>query len=355
MPNRRAGRFDWPWECFAAALVFVFGLTLAAAENTDALYGENGVSPQAVRQGVLGSCYFHASIASLAQSTPETLRNSISATPGGGYQVRFFDGPAEQVFAEDVEYGRAHGYDSSEGKWVLVLMRAYAQRTVRLSLVNSIQQSPLIPAIVKPIALSWLDQSSLLLVAYDRTIRSVIQQDGVLDKAALKIKLADQLKALGVPEMQAGMLGGFLDEQGLFDALALTVRQNGEVFGDYKGLGQGGIPERVMQAFLGHAGTAMVAGDRQLPERLLQLHSGTLAMVSSTWDKVPGEDFPEGRADWWVPNHAYSVLDFDPASQTVRLRNPWGRRPGPDGTFKLPLAIFLRAYQIYFHAESGAP
>jgi len=342
------------WHSIAAALAIAVGLAQAAAQNSDPLFGPDGVAPQAVRQGVLGSCYFHASIASLAQAAPETLKNAISVDPGGGYRVQFFDGPAEQVFAEDVEYGKAHDYDSSQGKWVLVLMRAYAQRTVRLTLVDAVQQSTLIPPLAKPLALSWLDQSGPLLVAYDRTIRSLIQQDGILNKAALKKKLDDQLKLLGVPEMETQMLEGFLDEQGFFDALTLAVEQNGEVFGDYKGMGQGGIPERVMQAFLGHASTGIVATDKQLPEQLRQLHARKLAMVASTWSEAPSAEFEASGADWWVANHAYSVLDYDPSAQTVSLRNPWGRRPGPDGSFTLPLSVFLRGYQIYFHAESGA-
>ena len=343
-------RFARTWSCIAAALAIVLGLAPVAAQTSDTLFGADGVSPRAVRQGVLGSCYFHASIASLARTVPETLRNAISQLPDGSYRVRFFDGPAERVFPEDVAYGRSHGYDNSEGGWVLVLMRAYAQRTVRLE--NSIQQSRLIPALAKPMALSWVEQSGPLLVAYDRAIRTVIQQDGVLDKAALKRTLAVQLKTLGVSNLEAATLEGFLDESGFFDALALTVQQNGEVFGDYKGVGQGGIPERVMQAFVGRGRTGMVATDKLLPEQLRELHSGKLIMVAITWTASPAAEFKDNSTDWWVANHAYSVLDYDDVAGTVRLRNPWGRRPKPDGSFNVPLAVFLRAYQIYCYAES---
>jgi hypothetical protein len=353
MLNRNARRIG-PLNCILTAMMLVLVLPQAKAQNSATLYGADGVSPQAVRQGSLGSCYFHASIASLAQTAPETLRNAISTAPDGSYSVRFIDGPAEQVFPEDVEYGRAHGYDNSQGRWVLVLMRAYAQRTVRLSLVKSIQESTLIPFMARPMALSWLDQSGLLLVAYDRTIRSAIQQDGTLDKSALKQKLSDQLKTLGLPEMETTMLEGFLEERGFFDALTSTIEQNGEVFGAYKGMGQGGIPERVMQAFLGHAGTGIVATDKQMPEKLNQLHASKLALVAITWTNAPSAEFQESASDWWVHNHAYSVLDYDAAAQTVRLRNPWGHRPGTDGTFNLPLAVYLRAFQIYCQAEAGA-
>ncbi len=256
---------------------------------------------------------------------------------------------------EDVAYGRAHGYDNSEGRWVLVLMRAYAQRTVRLSLVNSIQQSSLIPALAKPMALEWLEQSGPLLVAYDRTIRTVIQQDGVLDKAALKRTLAGQLKAWEWSNLEAATLEGFLDERGLFDALVLAVQQNGEVFGDYKGVGQGGIPERVMQAFVGRGRTGMVATDKLLPEQLRELHSGKMIMVAITWTASPGVEFKENATDWWVANHAYSVLDYDDVAGTVRLRNPWGHRPKPDGSFKCALGRVSSGLPDLLLCRIGSP
>ena len=128
----------------------------AWAEEPAGLYGKRGVSPQAVLQGSLGSCYFHASIAALAKETPETLRGAISPNPGGGYRVHFFSGPDEVVFPEDVEFGRVHGYDRSEGAWVGVLMRAYGQRALRQSLVGGGDQSESFP----PLPSRWLSRCS---------------------------------------------------------------------------------------------------------------------------------------------------------------------------------------------------
>jgi hypothetical protein len=323
----------------------------AWAEEPVELYGKQGVSPQAVLQGSLGSCYFHASIAALAKVSPDTLRGAISPNPGGGYQVRFFNGPAEVVFPEDVEFGRAHGYDRSEGTWVAVLMRAYAQRALRQSLVHAIGKSDYIPVYVKPVALALLDQSGLLLVGYDRAIRSVVQQDGVLDKAQLKVKLATQLSVLGIPAAEAQMLGGFLEERGFFDTVAQTVEQNGEVFGAYKSLGQGGVPVRVMEAFQGTALSGLVADKKLTIEQLRQLKSGRMAMVAGSWGTASGEGYI--NADWWVPGHAYTVMAFDEDAQTVTLRNPWGTKPDPDGVFKLPLATFFDAFESYTYAQSA--
>ena len=321
----------------------------AWAEEPTELYGKQGVSPQAVLQGSLGSCYFHASIAALAKSSPETLRGAISPNIGGGYRVHFFSGPDEVGFPEDVEFGRVHGYDRSEGTWVAVLMRAYAQRALRQSLVHAIDKSEYIPVYVKPVALALLDQSDLLLVGYDRAIRSVVQQDGVIDKAQLKVKLAAQLSALGIPAAEMQMLGGFLEERGFFDTVSQTVEQNGEVFGAYKSLGQGGVPARVFDAFLGRGMSGLVADKKLTIEQLRKLKSGRMAMVAGSWATPSGEGY--SNADWWVPGHAYTVMAFDEDAQTVTLRNPWGTKPDPDGVFKLPLATFLDAYESYTYAQ----
>jgi hypothetical protein len=324
-----------------------------AAAQAGSLYGTHGISPQAVRQGTLGSCYFHASIASLAKAAPETLRGAISQNPDGGYRVHFFDGPDEAVYSEDVEFGRAHSYDHSDGTWVLVLMRGYAQHTLRLSLTAAIQNSALIPAFAKPLALSWMDYSGPLLVAYDRAIRSVVRQDGVLDKATLKQRLTAQLNAVGISSAEAITLSGFLNEQGFFDALAATVQQNGEVFGAYAGIGQGGIPERVMRAFLGTGGTQMVSDKSHLVEQLRQLHNGGAVVVAGTYPTQHSAGYE--HADWWVPNHAFSVLDYDESSEIVQLRNPWGSHPGSDGYFTLPLSVFVQSYQFYSFSTPNKP
>jgi hypothetical protein len=240
---------------------------------------------------------------------------------------------------------------------VLVLMRGYAQRVLRLSLVQAIQQSSLIPIFVKPIALSWLDQSGMLLVAYDRAVRSVVNQDGEVGKAALKAKLGDQLKAIGVPQEQAQELAGFLDEKGFFDALALTVRQNGEVFGAYKRLGQGQIPVRVIEAFMGSAQAGLVNAKDTGPlmEQLRRLHAGGVAVVAGTKISIADPLFVTQNKSWYVPGHAYSVLDYDEDGGTVTLRNPWGALPGPDGVFTIPFAVFQQGYEAYSYSQPPKP
>ncbi len=343
--------------CCATAVFLLATLTgsqAARAEDAGSLYGAHGVSPDAVRQGSLGSCYFHASIAALAKAAPDTLRGAIRQSSNGAYRVHFFDGPEEVVYPDDLEFGRTHSYDHSEGNWVLVLMRGYAQRTLRQSLVNAIQQSAYVPPFVKTLALSLLDQSGLPLMAYDRAIRSVVSQDGVLDKEVLKTKLADQLSIIGIPSTQAQILAGFIDEQGFFDSIALTVKQNGEVFGAYKSLGQGGIPVRVIEAFLGSGDAGLVTDRPLLMSTLARVHAGKVAMVAGTLEAAPTGGEEAIGMNWWVPAHSYSVLDYDEAAETISLRNPWGARPDPDGDFKLPLSLFRKSFEQFSYSGSPA-
>jgi hypothetical protein len=340
-------------KLFAGIAVLLLGSGLAGsgwAQDT-ALYGAHGISPQAVRQGQLGSCYFHATIAALAKIAPGTLRSAIRQNPDGGYKVHFFSGADEAVYASDVEYGRTQRFDRSDGAWVAVLMRAYAQRTLRQSLTDAIRKSDVIPVFIKPMAISWLDGSDTLLVAYDRAIRSVVSQDGTMDQYALKKSLAAELHANGIPTAEAQSLVGFLDEKGFFTTLAQTVRENGEVFGAYKSLGQGGIPQRVMEAFLGQgkSNTAFTNDYQKATAQLRRFRAGGVAMVAGTKPTAPNAQI--AGANWWVASHAYTVMSYDETAQAVTLRNPWGAHPGPDGTFTLPLSVYLDGYESYTYTQ----
>ena len=301
----------------------------------------------AVRQGILGSCYFHASVAAVAKVNPSAIRNALRGDGKRGYRIHFVSGPEELVYAKDVAYAKAHSYDHSEGQWVTVLMRGYAQRELRQSLIDSVERSKTIPSFAKPVALAALRHDGPLLLAYDRAVRSVVSQDGQMDKASLKEHLAREIHSLGVPAAEAAAVSGLLDHAGVFEALSRTVRENGEVFGAYRGFGQGGIPVSVLAAFLGSAHSARVT-DASFSTQLRSLHSGGTAMIAGT------KSSSAGSADWYVPSHAYTLLDYDAGSRTVLLRNPWGTRPGPDGVFRLPLSEFLRVYEIYSYSDGAA-
>jgi len=329
-----------------AAFVLVAGTALS--QPPGALYGPSGVSPMAVKQWTLGSCYFHASIAAVAKVSPSSIKSAISGDGQRGYKVHFLSGPDEVVYPQDIAYAHEHAYDRSEGEWVTVLMRGYAQRALRHSMVEAVNRSTAIPVFAKPIALNALSQTGPLLLAYDRAVRSVVSQDGQMDKASFEAQLNKQIVALGVPAAQAQVVGGLLERGGLYEAIAKSVQENGEVFGAYRSLGQGGIPFNVLEALLGTAHSVPVT-DPSIGGQLRSLHAGRVAMVSGT---KPSAGANSG-ADWFVPTHAYTVLDYDEGARMVVLRNPWATKPGPDGVFRLPLSVFQQAYENFSYSSPG--
>lgn len=319
----------------------------SAAQTTISLYGPDGVSPTAVRQGTLGSCFFHASVAAVAKSDPEAIRRAISGDLQHGFQVHFVNGAQELVYRTDVDYARSHNYDRSQGIWVTVLMRGYAQRELRKSMIEAVQRSTSIPAFAKPVALSMLQKSGPLLLAYDRAVRSVVNQNGEMDRASFDANLAREIHALGIPAAQAQVIGGLLDRGGLYNAITATVQKNGEVFGAYRGLGQGGIPVSVLEALLGSARSSAVADDA-LARILQDAHNNRAAAVAGTRSSSSS-----AGADWYVASHAYTVLDYDPSRGSIELRNPWASRPGPDGVFWLPLSTFRSAFDFISYHDAA--
>jgi Calpain family cysteine protease len=330
---------------------------MAVGQAAQPLYGPSGVNPMAVRQGTLGSCYFHAAIAAIAKADPGAIRKAIGGDAKTGYRVHFISGPDEMVFTEDIDYGKAHSYDHSEGEWVTVLMRAYAQRALRENMVQAINRSTVIPPMLKTLALSALSGPGMTLVAYDRAVRAVVNEDGTIDKAKLQAQLPQQLAVLGVTPAEAEGIAGLLDQSGFFAALEVTVLDNGEVFGAYRTLSQGGIPARVLRSFYGAALTEPVPA-AALAAKLESVHTGGTAMVARSKIAEQRPTFEGGSTakapEWYVPGHAYTVLDYDEANQIVKLRNPWGARPEPNGVFKLPLSAFEGAYSSFSYSTGAS-
>lgn len=329
--------------CAIAIAAGAAAQTVQTAEKPVALYGVKGVSAAAVRQGYLGSCYFHAAVGALANAYPDAIRNAIREDAAtGSFYVKFIEGSEETVYADDVAFAAEHNFDRSDGEWVRVLMRAYAQKLLRQSLSKAIDKSEEIPTLLKPAAHSAVEGSDLLLQAYDRAIRNVIAQNGTIDQAALKKKLNDEARTLGVPAASAQIVAGFLQEKGVFEMIAGTIQENGELFGAYRTFGQGGIPSRVFQALVGAGHTDFPSHREHIQTMLGRIKEGGIAMVA---DSVATE--PADAHSWWVPSHAYTVIGYDAATDMVTLRNPWGEHPDPDGVFKLPFETFLKDFNIY--------
>lgn len=329
-------------------LPLLVGLPLALGAEPQ-LYGPQGITPEAVRQGRLGSCYFHAVIAALADTHPESLRQMIQENSDGTYRVEFADGQAEIAYPEDIRYSREIGYDVSDGWWVAVLFRAYAQKVLRRALADAIEKSDML-ALVKPYARDFVLSNDAAVLAYDRAIRSQVDQNGNVDRAGLQAKLKQKLTAIPVSASLKDSLVGELNSGGFFDTLAETIRQNGELFGAYRAVGQGGIAEQVMETLVGTVRTERIRSERQATAAVTRALAARQPVVACTggsrfYDQVAtGKALPPETDAWYVNGHCYTVLGFDTASGTVKLRNPWAHHPDPDGVFSLPLAVFLPAF-----------
>jgi hypothetical protein len=330
---------------------------LAFAETP--LYGTQGVSAQAVRQGSQGSCFFYASVAALAASQPDSLRATIRGSQDGGFGVYFADGKSEQIHDEDVQFARDSGFDLSDGLWVTVLFRGYAQRTLRASLIHALNASSLPPQF-KALTAGVLSNSDLVLLAYDRAIRSQIDQSGNISREQLKEQLRKQLAPLPMLGVWKDSAIDWMDASGFFDSLAEQVKANGELFGAYRAMGAGGLPERVLSAFSGDAHSYQLKQHEETVaaiSRALQKHQAVVAWTGTTpvdtlKDKVqaaPGDDL----ASWYTAGHAYTVLSLDAATGAITLRNPWGEHPAPTGEFTLPWESFMTAFGGYSVSAPG--
>jgi hypothetical protein len=340
------------------AFILLFTLTATFpvfAQAATAPTVKSGFAAFSVRQGSASSSYFHASIAAIANATPDALRKAISHNPGGGFKVEFPDGSIEYVLAEDVQYTRAHNLDKSEGDWVIVIMRGYAQHALRQGITDALQNSTTIPSAAKDEALNLFGESGPLLVAYDRAIRATVNQGAPivngelkLNKPFLKTSLTAHFRALNVSATEYKTILSLLDDENFFTTLAFIVERDGEVFGAEKTAVEAGLPQRVLQTFMGTAYLYSTLNQDMTMKYLLLNKSGQ-AMTATTRTAAP-DDLPAN--DWWATAHTYSVISYDEAAQTVTLRNPTGNTPAPDGVFTIPLATFYEAFSACSSSSS---
>jgi hypothetical protein len=327
--------------------MFVAAWPVAGA--ADDLYGSKGVVPEAVRQGRLGSCYFHAVIAALAERRDDSIRKMIQSNSDGSYTVTFGDGKKETAYPEDLRYAHDSGYDLSDGQWVAVLFRAYAQRVLRQSLLQAIDSSDIFPLLKTP-AEQLVASSDQLVLAYDRAIRSQVSQDGKIDRAKLEGALKNQMAAVSVPDSVKNSLIGLLESGGFLDTLSAMIQQNGELFGAYRAVGQGGIADRVMQTLAGSTRFQENQSEEQAGTALAEAVKNGMPVVACTAGSryyqalAKGQTLPPESDAWYVNAHCYTVLGYDEGATAVNLRNPWARHPDPDGIFNLPLSSFVAGY-----------
>lgn len=94
------------------------------ADKNDPL---KSITPDAVRQGKIGNCYFLAPLASLAQSNPSLIKDSIRDNADGTYTVTFKGAPDEPITVKaptQAELG-LFNHGSSQGTWAAVMEKAY--------------------------------------------------------------------------------------------------------------------------------------------------------------------------------------------------------------------------------------
>lgn len=322
-----------------------------AALTIPKLYGNLGVVPLAVVQGRLGSCYFHASIASLAAAHPEVLQGEVVETKPGEYTVTFADGRTEHVYAADAVYAQTSEYDKSDGLWVAVMFRAYAQRQLRSALVKAVNNTQMY-ALAKRAATALINSSDRILVAYDRAIRSVIDQRGDIDKAKLKDNLMQQLAGVPISDDAKAKIVEMVDQKGYFDSLAADVKEDGDIFGGYRAVGHGGQVRKVLEAFYKPAESTKVGDLDSLNALLRKTVRLGMPVMASTEESAGAAQGTQGFDQWYVPRHAYTVLAYDPDARIVTVRNPWGYHPSPDGQFNISLQTFHDAFPWLYYPKT---
>src|SRR5579864_329276 len=332
VPPRKSSRKEKNHPTALPMLVFlVLTLSFAPPAKATELFGPSGVKAQAVRQGSLGSCYFHSAIAAIAATDPSVVQRSIQTIKPDQWKVTFADGRSETVYLADVQYTRNSGFDHSDGLWVSVLFRAYAQRIMREGLLEAVAATNL-PAIIKSNGSSFFSSNDVLLLVYDRAIRSAINQDGDINRKLLADQLDHEMSVVFIPAATRKFVQRMVDTTGFLDALAAKVKNNGELFGAYRAIGQGGVPEEVLAAFTGKASGANVNPGPALVSMLNRAQQSHLAITASTRSSVAPKlqevlNSPAGGKNWFATSHAYTILNFDSTKKTVTLRNPWSDHP----------------------------
>ena len=319
-------------------------------ETVQPLYGKEGIRPEAVKQGALGSCYFHSVIAALAQTNAQDIRAMIHSNADGTYTVQFADGKKETAYPEDIQYSRTSGYDLSDGLWVAVLFRAYAQRVLRGALAEAVDKSELFP-LVKHYAEEFVQSNDAIVLAYDRAIRAAVDQQGNIDRVRLEAQVKRELQPIQVPDDIKDSMVKLIESGGFLDSIAAMIRDNGEIFGAYRAVGHGGIAGRAMEAFTGKAVEIPNTSEAEAAQALASATGAHRPVVACTagsqyYQQIAAhQPLPASARPWYVNAHCFTVLGYDSPGLTMTLRNPWGQPPQPDGIFRIPLSSFVPAFR----------
>jgi hypothetical protein len=89
----------------------------------------NSINPEAIRQGAIGDCYFESSLAAVAKSNPELIKNAIKDNGDGTYTVTFPGAKDEPITVKaptQAEQG-LYNHGSPNGLWASVMEKAYGE------------------------------------------------------------------------------------------------------------------------------------------------------------------------------------------------------------------------------------
>ena len=318
------------WVVRLAAITVVW-LCLPGHSNGQTLFdGEPKHSH--VRQGRLGTCHFHAVMAVAAHRRPALLTSALKETltvPIVGetlYELTFADGSTEYVLKDDVIESRKQGFDvSTGGLWVAAAMRGFAQAILRAAIAKSIDRQADIPDAAKLLAKTLVHEDRILLQAYDAVVRGAVDPTGNIDQGMFRKNLKAQLERVLIPTIVADVLVDLASDTGFLAALEDAAKQNGDLFGVYRSVGNGGFPVRAVSMLFGMKCTILSTSTHsgtQLLQKIEDAHSNAGLTMAATGASHPGQ-----KPSWFVPNHAYAVLATDGGK--VVIRNPWSSTTEP--------------------------
>ena len=87
------------------------------------------IKPEAINQGNIGDCYFLASLAAVAQTQPEKIRDAITDNHDGTYTVAFPGAKGEKIKVDaptQSELGLYNG-GTKYGTWAAIMESAYGK------------------------------------------------------------------------------------------------------------------------------------------------------------------------------------------------------------------------------------
>lgn len=95
----------------------------------DRQHPENSITPDGIKQGSIGDCYFEASLAAVAKSNPTIIKNMIKDNGNGTYTVTFPGAKGEPITVKaptEAEQG-LYNHGSAQGLWASVVEKAYGE------------------------------------------------------------------------------------------------------------------------------------------------------------------------------------------------------------------------------------